>query len=159
MSDTPDLRWYTGISQDKGLLPRCPFTSVRRCPRYYASLSLLGDAGSTKIERGEDMKLLKEWRRSDLWPVVMEQEPQVSGPGDEMKHFTNFCPEISFERFGWFASGLYRYSDEIDIDLAHRQLARQGVGHKHWRWAWSSVVPMHYSECPVQINKNWKYLT
>jgi hypothetical protein len=47
----PNLEWYESVSEKKHLLPRCPFASVYRCPRYYQSISLLGEAGvSTRID-------------------------------------------------------------------------------------------------------------
>src|SRR6266478_1120232 len=45
MTPQPTLKWYTDISASKSLSPRCPFASVHRCPRYYQSVSLLGEAG------------------------------------------------------------------------------------------------------------------
>ncbi|SRR6266566_639332 len=65
------------------------------------------------------------------------------------RHFHNFCPEVSFERFGFFASHLSAYADETDRDNAHRSLGKAGAGAKDWRWTWASVVPLHYSECPI----------
>ena len=50
MTIIPDLLWYIQAGKDKGINGRCPFATVESCPRYYQSLSLLGEAGSTKIE-------------------------------------------------------------------------------------------------------------
>src|SRR5437667_2080318 len=80
MTPQPTLKWYTDISASKSLSPRCPFASVHRCPRYYQSVSLLGEAGvATAIEPEEDSKLLEQWKRTDLWPVVDEQHAAVRG--------------------------------------------------------------------------------
>lgn len=144
-----DLGWYTSTSARKGLLPRCPFASVYRCPRYYQSLSLLGEAGSTKLNPGEDRLLREQWERSDLWPVTDEQATWTSGPPGNPGIFSNFCPEVSFERFGMFASDFSTYTDEIDASLAHARLARRGTAAERWRSAWAHVAPMHYSECPL----------
>mgnify|MGYP005849332291 CR=1 FL=1 len=145
----PDLAWYTAISERKGLLPRCPFASVYRCPRFYQSLSLLGEAGSTKIDPEEDKKLLEQWSRSNLWPAAREQTTSILGPPGGSKNFLNFCPEVSFERFGLFASCFYGYTDEIDLNAAHSRLAKEDASHTDWRWAWEHVLPMHYLECPL----------
>lgn len=145
----PNVDWYISLSKNKGLAPRCPFASVHRCPRFYQSLSLLGSAGSTSIDYKEDKKLLKRWRKSDLWPVTREQESAIAGPEGEYKHFWNFCPEVTFERFGLFASDLARYSDEIDIGVAHSQLSKESASSNDWRWSWAHVAPMHYSACPL----------
>src|SRR5258708_4096871 len=65
---TPDLKWYEEVTKRKGLKePRCPFASVEKCPRYYQSLSLLGAAGATAIDKAEDEKLQKKWERHHLW--------------------------------------------------------------------------------------------
>lgn len=145
----PDLAWYTSISERKGLHPRCPYASVYRCPRFFQSLSLLGSAGSTEIDPNEDKKLLDKWKNSDLWPVTKEQATAIAGSEGRMKHFWNFCPEVAFERFGWFASHLDGYADEIDIDLAHSKLGKEGAGPADWRWIWANISPIHYSECPL----------
>ncbi|HOI74727.1 MAG TPA: hypothetical protein PLO63_11345 [Syntrophales bacterium] len=143
----PNLKWYIGISDPKGLDPRCPFASVYRCPRYYQSLSLLGEAGSTKIDPKEDKLLNERWQKTDVWPTTQEQETSVSGPEGENKHFSNFCPEVLFDRFGLFATGLYKYSDDIDRNLAHNELSNEGASPDDWRWSWQYVEPIHYTEC------------
>lgn len=145
----PDLAWYTGISHDKGTRPRCPFASVHRCPRIYQSLSLLGGAGSTKIEPKEDQRLLRKWKKSDLWPSTDEQATSIMGKPGQPSIYSNFCPEVAYERFGLFAVSLARYADEIDVDTAHARLGEERASQNDWRWAWSSVAPMHYTECPL----------
>jgi hypothetical protein len=145
----PDFTWYQSVSKTNNLLPRCPFASVHRCPRFYQSLSLLGHAGSTEIDPGADSKLKKYWESTDLWPVTLEQATAISGPKDSHGHFMNFCPEVAFERFGLFASDLHEYADETDHDLAHARLARDMTPSADWRWYWATVNPMHYSQCPL----------
>jgi hypothetical protein len=49
----PNFDWYSKIGKELGLPPRCPYASVDRCPRYFYSRSLMGDAGATKIEPSE----------------------------------------------------------------------------------------------------------
>lgn len=150
MTTQPDLRWYTDISASKTLWPRCPFASVHRCPRYYQSVALLGETGiSTAIKPIEDAELLGRWKRTDLWPVVSEQATSVMGPDKEPHIFSRFCPEVSFDRFGWFASHLAYHADEIDSDCASRKLAEEAATPDDWRWLWALVTPMHYSDCPL----------
>jgi hypothetical protein len=147
---TGDLQWYTGESTDKGLAtPRCPFATTERCPRYYQSLSLMGHAGSTRLDPKEDTRLLKKWRKSDLWPRTTEQETTLFRSSDEPHIFTRFCPEVVHDRFGWFATSLAAYPAELDRDLAHAALGRERADREDWRWAWSQMTPMHYSECPL----------
>jgi hypothetical protein len=101
------------------------------------------------MEPEEDQRLLEKWKRSDLWPVTDEQATQVMGPEGKPSLFFKFCPEVSFDRFRWFASNLSYYADEIDEDVAHRNLAEEGATAHDWRWTWSLVTPMHYAECPL----------
>ncbi|MBM4056118.1 MAG: hypothetical protein FJ264_15915 [Planctomycetes bacterium] len=143
----PDLQWYLEQSACKNISPRCPFATVQSCPRFYQSLSLLGDAGSTKIPEKEDKKLFKKWKCTPLWPITKEQATSISGYEDN--HFWNFCPEVSFGRFDFFASDLDRYADEIDKDLAHSNLSKIKTTSDDWRWSWANIKPQHYSECPL----------
>ena len=77
----PDLAWCGEISSGKSLSLRCPYASVHRCPRYYESLSLLGQVGvATSIAAELDQSLLQKWQQSDLWPVTREKAAQVMGP-------------------------------------------------------------------------------
>jgi len=63
---------------------------------------------------------------------------------------THFCPEVSYDAFGVFATFLSIYADEIDRDTAHARLAREEIPiDKDWRWQWAALYPMHYSECPL----------
>ena len=62
---------------------------------------------------------------------------------------SNYCPEVAFDSFGVFASLLCEHGDEIDRDLAYGRLSRQGVSEESWKWRWSTLKPMHYTECPL----------
>lgn len=146
----PGLVWYKAQSSAAGALPRCPFATLERCPRFFQSIALLGESGvATALDPAEDQRLLDAWTKSDLWPRTSEHKTAVMGPPDDPKHFHNFCPEVSFERFGLFASHLSRHADEIDSDVAARQLSAEQAPRDDWRWAWSLAVPMHYTDCPL----------
>lgn len=124
----PDLSWCTEISVAKGLSARCPFASVHRCPRYYASTSLLGEVGvATALDPVEDQRLIEKWKHTDVWPATTEQEPRVMGPEGKPSLFSQFCPEVSFDNCGWFASTFVYHADETDVDNAHTLLAREGA--------------------------------
>jgi hypothetical protein len=147
---SPDLAWYKAESARLGLPPRCPFASVERCPRFFASLGLLGEGGfATKIDAAEDKRLEAAWQKSDLWPRTDEQKPIIMGWSEDPKHFLNFCPEVLFDRFGLFATGLNGYADEVDQGGAHARLREQNASRSDWRWTWAYVAPMHYTDCPV----------
>ncbi len=142
-----NIDWYSSVSSQKSIPLHCPYANTDRCPRYYESLSLLGSAGITMVlQPSEDKRLLKKWKNSEHWPKVKEDEPFIHPPRDS-KNFSNFCPEVAFEVFGLFASELHRYADEIDTHAAHAQLANEGVSANDWRWQWSYITPLHYSEC------------
>jgi len=149
MPEIPDLQWYARVSQERGVAIRCPFATVEACPRYYQSLSLLGEAGSTKIQPEEDERLLARWKASDLWPRTEEHATSIFGPAGSPHMFSNFCPEVTFDRFGYFAKYLSRYGDDIDVGVAHDQLARERPPANDPRWAWRSTTPQHYTECPI----------
>lgn len=145
----PTLEWYESISERKNILARCPFGSVYRCPRYYQSISLIGNMKiSTSLKSEEDSSLLERWKKSDLWPVVHEQATSVSGSPGKLT-FSKFCPEVLFEVFGLFASVLIPYADEIDRGHAHIQLSKINANINDWRWRWVHIDPMHYSNCSL----------
>ena len=147
--NVPDMEWSAALSAKRGVAVRCPFATVEACPRYYQSLSLLGQAGSTKIPEEEGRRLQKKWEKSDLWPRTDEQATGLYKFDDKPKVFSRFCPEVMFDRFGYFASGLATYSDEIDVGLAHEQLEKERAARNDPRWSWSSCEAQHYTECSL----------
>lgn len=149
MTEIPNREWYSKLSQERAVSFRCPFATVEACPRYYQSLSLLGSAGSTKIPETEDERLLKHWKSSDLWPRTDEQATCLFGEPGNPSCYSNFCPEVTFERFGYFASDLTRHGDEIDSAVAHRQLISESAPPGHPRWSWASCANQHFTECSL----------
>lgn len=146
----PDFEWYSKITEEKALPPTCPFATVDRCPRYYQSISLLKYTGATPIDSSIDDSLFEQWNRSPLWLVIAEHATSVFGSTDRPDSIlSNFCPEVSYERYGFFASHLAQYADTLDLEVAHENLGRRGVAGPDWRWQWASVRPMHFSECAL----------
>ena len=142
----PDFDWYLQRSKELHLTPRCPIASSELCPRYFASLSLLGKEGiTTSIPSEAQGRLEKKWR--PFAPVIAEEDVGVTRVGGEFRSISGACPEVGFEVFGYFASGFHSYADEIDHDLAHKRLSEQGIGISDFRWKWSTVAPRHYTEC------------
>jgi hypothetical protein len=149
----PNFDWYANVSSARGLSPRCPFANVKRCPRYWQSLSLLGDFGGTKLDAKLDAELRRFWERSDHWPATMEYSTAIAGGKDEHGNWTsaglsNFCPETTYDRFGYFAFSMSKYADEIDAAYAHERLSKDHVPASDPRWKWEHVRAMHYCECP-----------
>lgn len=145
MPVNPDLNWCSRVSADKGIATRCPFASVYRCPRYYQSLSLMGCAGSTAIDKTTDDRLKAKWERTDLWPVTSEQSTAVMGkPG--RYSFLRFCPEVAYDQFRLFAENLLSHGDEIDRANAEQLL---GPDSADWEYNWSSLTERHYSDCSL----------
>ncbi len=148
-TETPDNEWYLRISKERGVTPRCPFATVERCPRYYDSLSLLGEVGSTKISPEEEARLTAFWEKSDLLPRTKEQATTASSTGGKLSFLSEFCPEVMYDRFGFFTKGLGDYADRIDREFAHQRLEREGVPGSHWQWRWAWLKPLHFTECPL----------
>jgi hypothetical protein len=142
----PDQKWYSEVGAARGVQGRCPYATIETCPRFFQSLSLLGEVGSTRIPKEEDDRLLAAWKKSDLWPRTEEQGTGVWGGGSS---FSNFCPEVTFDRFGYFATSLSRYSDEIDSGSAHERLAAQGAPAGHPLWSWQHATAQHFTDCPI----------
>ncbi len=140
----PNFDWYSSVSSQKSIPPRCPYANVDRCPRYYESLSLLGSADiTTALQVSEEKRLLKKWKKSEHWPKVREHESSIWN--NENLH--NFCPEVTYDVFGLFASELHRYADEIDAHATNAQLTKNGASANDPRCQWTYITPLHYSEC------------
>ncbi len=144
-----DLKWYTSKGISIGKSPRCPFALPERCPRFYQSLNLMSEAGSTIIPEKANKKLLRVWKKSGVWPVIAEQSISISGPVGRVNHYWSFCPEVTFDQFGIFATDLDTYADEIDMYSAHSRLASRGISSDDWRWRWQNVKLQHYLDCPL----------
>lgn len=153
----PDFTWYAAESRRWALSPRCPFASVHACPRYYQSLFLLGKAGCTAIPQDEDAALKGRWERHPLWPVVDEQATQITRSDKRPHAFHKFCPEVLGETFGYFATFLAPYTDELDSGLASERLGKEGASANDPRWNWAFCTPQHFTECPLYscLSHDW----
>lgn len=149
MVEIPNQQWHSRLSKERSAPFRCPYATVEACPRYYQSLALLGAAGSTRIPEAEDQRLLKHWKSSDIWPRTDEHATAIFGESDNPSIYSNFCPEVTFERFGYFATSLTRYADDLDSFNAHERFAKEGVPAGHPNWSWSSCVSQHFTDCSI----------
>ncbi len=167
-----DFAWYSEKSRKLGLPPRCPLAHAELCPRYNQSIDLLGkERALTKIPSERASALDRKWKL--FKPVVAEEEPCIFATGEERQRIggiSHFCPEVSYDTYGYFACGLHEYVDEIDRESAYQlaksqkitratigrteidresayQLAKEkGVADEFdSRWCW--ITPRHYTEC------------
>lgn len=142
----PDLEWYSTQSERKGLPGRCPHTSIDRCPRYFETVALLSDVKVTApLPKELHDTALAKWREHELAPATGETEASISGGC-----YSNFCPEVAYDTFKLFASTLIRINDSIDRQIAERLIEKDPAPEgRDWRWSWSHVKPLHYSDCPL----------
>jgi len=152
----PNIDWCRKISISLNVSTRCPFATVNSCPRFYQSLSLSGSSEHTKISQKKDLLLQKKWEKSELWPLVPDQASSVFGSKKRQQSYSKFCPEVSFDSFGYFASELYSYSDEQDLEYGTKMAIRGKISSEHWKYNWSHVTKMHYTDCPLYSPLNQK---
>ncbi|HEX5410338.1 MAG TPA: HNH endonuclease [Terriglobia bacterium] len=154
-----DFVWYSAESQKRKLPPRCPIASGDLCPRYYWSLEALTKSGFTEIPREMSAKLARKW---EMFEASMDEDkPWVSYQHDRedesdralpLQTVSHFCPEVSYGRFGYFASDLIAYcgadSDERaeHMEYDERLYSGEGIG-EQFDPEWQKVSPQHYTEC------------
>lgn len=143
----PTLEWYKSVSAKHNLTPRCPFASSYKCPIYYQSLSLLKDTGATKLDENKDKQLEEYWKKSKLNPILMEEMPGVTTKNKKFTALYNFCPEVTYLRFVYFASHLSEFADEIDKDIRYTELEKRNIDKDDWRWYFQYLTPQHYTDC------------
>lgn len=151
----PDSSWYQSKSSERNVPSSCPYANVHKCPRYYASLYMLGKARVTTSISDEKVRALDFfWKESGLLPVIAEEDTGISGGDGKTTSFSNFCPEVSFTYFRLYASYLGRYVDEIDKDCGHRVAERENIN-GDWRYEWGFLSECHYLDCAVysQVNE------
>lgn len=141
-TEKPDFAWYSAESRKQGLPPRCPIAHAELCPRYWQSLDALGrkrHGGITEISPERSALLQRKWKSFEA--VIAEEEPVA----DE-KSVDHFCPEVSYEIYGYFASFLHEFIDDIDRDAVWKMHERNGTTNQFdARWNW--IAPCHYTQC------------
>jgi 5-methylcytosine-specific restriction endonuclease McrA len=136
----PTFGWYSGESRKLGLPPRCPIAHAELCPRYWQSLDALGrNRGITTIPAEQNESLQHKWKSFSA--VIAEEEPIA----DEHS-VTHFCPEVTYDIFGYFASFLHEYVDDTDREIVWRIHERDGTTDQVDP-TWQYISPLHYTEC------------
>jgi hypothetical protein len=141
------LEWYKSVSAQYNLTPRCPFANIYKCPKYFDSLYLLEGTGTTSINEQDIKELDKYWEGKKLKFGLKEEKPGISKSNDKFSCLTNFCPEVTFLRFGYFASHLSEFADEIDKDIRYTELEKRKIDKDDWRWYFQYFTPQHYTDC------------
>jgi len=145
----PDSSWYRTKSAEVDAPLSCPYANVHKCPRYYASIYMLGEVKMiTSISDDKKTELDAFWAESNVEPVIAEDDTGISGSEGKSSSFSNFCPEVTFTYFGYYASFLARYADEIDKDNGQRIAERESVKND-WRYVWAFVTACHFLDCSV----------
>ena len=146
----PDLQWYSLQSERKGLPGRCPYTSVHLCPRYFETYAVLSMVGTTvPLQKAIHDEAQAKWENHELSSSSAETVPSISG-GEDPNCYSNFCPEVAYDTFKLFASNLIRINDSIDRQIAENLIEKDPAPDgKDWRYMWSHVEPLHYSDCPL----------
>ncbi len=145
----PDSYWYRSRSSEVDAPFLCPYANVHKCPRYYTSIYMLGEIRmitSINDDKKEDLDAF--WADSGLLPVIEEDDTGISHYDGDSSSFSNFCPEVSFTYFHYYASYLVKYADYIDKDSGHRIAARENI-HNDWRYEWMRVSACHFLDCSV----------
>ena len=105
---------------------------------------------TAKIDPEVDKKVGEKRESSDLWPASGEESTGIRSSDGRPFSYYNFCPEVSGEIFGLFASLLNRYSDETDLAAAHEWLKNEDAPkEKDWTWRWAGVTERHYTQCSM----------
>lgn len=145
----PDSSWYRKKSLESDAPFSCPYANVHKCHRYYASIYMLGKVNMiTSINDDKKAELDVFWKESGLLPVIAEEDTGISGSEGRSSSFSNFCPEVSYTYFGYYASFLAKYADEIDSDSGHRIAERENITND-WRYEWAFVTSCHFLDCNV----------
>lgn len=94
--------------------------------------------------------VLAKWHEHELAPATLETAASISG-GDPPNCHSNFCPEVAYDTFKLFGTTLIRMTnDSVDRRIAEEIIrADPAPPGKDWRWIWSHVEPLHYSDCPI----------
>ncbi len=154
-SQNDNTKWYFDKSKAKNLPLHCPIAAPYLCLRFLITIDLSVEVGLCRgINLESKERYYRYWRKQLHKFINLEAEPAVSFINDEPFNMSNFCPEVSYLIFGYFASHVVRYTNEIDQNAMHQFLKRKMAGKGDWRWYYSNVVERHYTECP-EFSISW----
>jgi hypothetical protein len=99
---------------------------------------------ATRISEDRILVLDRKWK--PFQSVVAEEAPSCDSANGHFTGVDQFCPEVSYDIFGYFACALHRYADEIDQAIA-MQSAKRHNALQDLDVTWNTIVPRHYTEC------------
>ena len=102
----------------------------------------------TSISDDKKSDLDAFWAESGLLPVIAEDDTGIRRSEGKSSSFSNFCPEVTFTYFRYYASYLANYANEIDSDIGHRIAKRESITND-WRYEWAFVTGCHFLDCSV----------
>lgn len=157
----PDKNWWDNESHNRNAATVCPYANSHSCPRYHDSVVLLKRskmiAGITDTKEEE---LSEYWERTKFSSLCDEELPSVySNENGGISSISNFCPEISYKYFYYYADYMCKYVDEIDQDTGVRIAVNDNIKND-WKYSWMTVTPRFYLDCDVfshvkQFNENF----
>ncbi|NTV05179.1 MAG: hypothetical protein HGA59_01535 [Chlorobiaceae bacterium] len=141
----PDIVWYTEVSKKCKVTPRCPFAFLELCPQYFRSYDVLRTIDHQfDIEEDKYKRLDAKWTE---YNQLTNDEMQMAH-GSCNSYIVNFCPEITYNAYGYFASYLGKYADHIDEEQNIKILKRKGVIDNHPGFkSWGFIKEKHFTEC------------
>ena len=145
--DIPDIEWYRNKSIQMDSPNSCPYANHYKCPRFFDSIDMLGDAGIiTRINIKDKKDLDAFWERSGLSPIIAEDKTSIR---NNNKTFSNFCPEVSFKHLdGYYAKFLAKHSDDTDKENDYRKAEKDKLSNDY-RYEWEYVIACHFLDCSV----------
>ncbi|MCF1486388.1 hypothetical protein LZ838_03300 [Pseudomonas sp. AA27] len=110
---------------------------------------MLGTANiTTKINEEKIAYLDSFWASTGLLPIIDEDCTGISTSNGKLASLSNFCPEVTFTYFGYYASYMTKYADEIDREIGCAIAEREKIPND-WRFIWATVTPCHFTDCKL----------
>jgi len=149
----PDKKWWEIQSTTRSAQAQCPFANSYKCPRYYESLALLSKVNMISgMPKNKDEELSHFWGGTIFSSLCDEEVPSLRRKDyGSVASISNFCPEVSFKYFSYYADSMHKYADEIDHDSGIRNAVRDGLPND-WKYNWMAVHPVFYLDCEIFNN-------
>lgn len=146
----PNKEWLERESEKRGVQMTCPFANSHKCPRYFDSLVLLSRANVIAgVPQDKEEELEYFWKNTSFSALCDEETPTIYRTkfgGVSAVH--NFCPEVSYKHFYYYADHMQKYIDELDQEVGHRIAERDNLDND-WKFTWMDLSPRFYSDCEV----------